>query len=60
MKETTTGRWLTERGAFVVLVLGMFASIWLSRIIDGRLVVAGGTPRGFDPLAAVRAQTLSQ
>ena len=27
---------------------------------DGRLVVAGGAPRGYDPLSAVWAQTLSQ
>jgi len=31
-----------------------------ARIIDGRLVVAGGAPRGFDPQSAVWAQTLSQ
>jgi N-acetylneuraminic acid mutarotase len=31
-----------------------------ARIINGRLVVAGGAPRGFDPLSAVWAQTLSQ
>ena len=31
-----------------------------ARIIDGRLVVAGGAPRGFDPLSAVWAQPLSQ
>jgi len=30
-----------------------------ARIIDGRLVVAGGAPRGFDPQPAVWAQTLS-
>jgi len=31
-----------------------------ARIINGRLVVAGGAPRGFDPLSAVWAQTLTQ
>jgi len=31
-----------------------------ARIIDGRLIVAGGAPRGFDPLSAVWVQTLSQ
>jgi N-acetylneuraminic acid mutarotase len=31
-----------------------------ARIIDGRLVVAGGAPGGFDPQSAVWAQTLSQ
>lgn len=31
-----------------------------ARIFDGRLVVAGGAPRGFDPLTAVWAEALSQ
>ncbi|MHC4112724.1 MAG: Kelch repeat-containing protein [Planctomycetota bacterium] len=33
MKETTTVRWLTERGALVILALCIFASLWLSETV---------------------------
>jgi len=33
MKETTTGRWLTQRGALVSLVLGLFAALLLSETL---------------------------
>jgi N-acetylneuraminic acid mutarotase len=48
------GKW-SQLGTLPVPLIGPAA-----RIIDSRLVVAGGAPRGFDPLSAVWAQTLSQ
>ncbi|MHC4463165.1 MAG: Kelch repeat-containing protein [Planctomycetota bacterium] len=48
------GKW-SRFGRLPVPLIGPAA-----RVINGRLVVAGGAPRGFDPLSAVWAQTLSQ
>ena len=53
MKETTTGRWLSKCGALVVLVIGMFAPVWLSETVAAQ-------EKSWKPLSAVWAQTLNQ
>ena len=47
MKETATGRWLTQRGLLVVFVTGTFAALWLGEVL------AAQAQSSWQPLAAM-------